>query len=254
MFSDSYSSLFSEQNHRSQTQAVLRRSSRLGHLSPQRGRERGGAGKRGSGDVEERLWGRSLDLKDVELNMRILDSPSVDWSTDFQRIYDDKSGGSDTVQFPDLLKEALEDGEIEEGREKEVSKRWDNVGTNASDHSIDTFSDMDDDIDKDQDDKVEKEVNSRNISNEMTKKIKNSFGTQEIIKVKAKKMEEVMFIDSFTFTDHEKVLDQALRSARSNHKTETEEPSTSAPRNHISAEKEMKEKAEKNINQRLAAG
>ena len=252
MFSESYSSLFSEQNHRSHTQAVLRRSSRLGHLSPHRGRERGGAGKRGSGGVVESFWGRSVDLKDVGSDTRILDSHSVDWSTDFQRIDNDKSVGSDTVQFPDVLIEALEDGEIEKGREKEVPKRWDNVGTNASDHTVDTFSDMDDDIDKDKDDEVENEVNGRNISDEMKMKIKNSFGAQEISKVKAKKIEEVTFIDSFSFTDHEKVLDPTLRSARSNHKTK--ELSTSAPRDHISREKEMKEKAEKNINQLLAAG
>ena len=63
MFSESHSGSFSEQNRRSHTQAVLRKSSRLGSSKLQRERERGGGGKRGRGEDEGIYYGRSLDLK-----------------------------------------------------------------------------------------------------------------------------------------------------------------------------------------------
>ena len=44
-----------------------------------------------------------------------------------------------------------------------------------------------------------KTTESQNITVEMTKKIKNTFGKQEISKVRVKKIDEAMAIDSFSF-------------------------------------------------------
>ena len=243
MFSESHSGSFSEQNHRSHTQAVLRKSSRLGSSKLQRGR--GGGGKRGRGEDEGMFCCRSFDLKDIGMNLRIVDSNSVDWSSDFQRNIINQNSDSDKEQFSHLLEEAFQDGE--RGREEEVVfKGRDKVGMSILHQNIDTFSDMDDDIDKEEDDnKVEKEADGQNITDEMTKKIKNTFGKQEISKVRVKKIDEVMVIDSFSFSDHEKILNSSLR--RTQNKQETEEPSSPAPQG-------MREKVEKEANQRLATG